>query len=159
MAAAFEATTKGHGLAGFGTALAVILHKPFDALAVSTLMHAGGSTAFSRQLLNALFSLATPLGVALFYLGANHLASSNITFLGCALAFCAGTFLCIASSDLLPELQFHSHDRLKLSIALMLGIGIAVLIGVIEPHEHDAEAPSTTIQVPGTNLPAPAKPQ
>jgi zinc and cadmium transporter len=147
MAAAFEATAHGQGLAGFGTALAVILHKPFDAMAVSTLMTAGGSSRFSRQLLNALFSRATPLGVALFYLGANHIASSNMVFLGCALAFCAGTFLCIASSDLLPELQFHSHDRLKLSVALMLGIGIAVLIGVIEPHEH--EGPSVDIQMPG----------
>ena len=149
MAAAVEATAHGQGLAGFGTALAVILHKPFDAMAVSTLMTAGGSSRFSRQLLNVLFSLATPLGVAIFYFGANHIAHSNAVFLGCALAFCAGTFLCIASSDLLPELQFHSHDRLKLSIALLLGIGIAVLIGVIEPHEHAHEAPSTNIQAPG----------
>jgi zinc and cadmium transporter len=148
MAAAVEATAHGQGLAGFGTALAVILHKPFDAMAVSTLMTARGSSRFSRELLNALFSLATPLGVALFYLGANHMADSNVVFLGCALAFCAGTFLCIASSDLLPELQFHSHDRLKLSVALLLGVGIAVVIGVIEPHEHAHEAPSANIQTP-----------
>jgi zinc and cadmium transporter len=99
-------------------------------------------------MLNALFALATPLGVALFYLGANHIAHSNVVFLGCALAFCAGTFLCIASSDLLPELQFHSHDRLKLSIALMLGIGIAVLIGKLEDHDNEQKAPSTNIQAP-----------
>jgi zinc and cadmium transporter len=146
MAAAVEATARGQGLAGIGTALAVILHKPFDAMAVSTLMTAGGSSRFSRQLLNALFSLATPLGVLVFYLGANHLAGSNVVFLGCALAFCAGTFLCIASSDLLPELQFHSHDRFKLSVALLVGVGIAVLIGAIEPHEHNA--PDLTIPVP-----------
>ncbi len=147
LAAAVAATANGQGLAGIGTALAVILHKPFDALAVSTLMTAGGSSRFSRQMLNALFSLATPLGVLLFYLGANHLAGSNTAFLGWALAFCAGTFLCIASSDLLPELQFHSHDRLKLSIALLLGVGIAVLIGWIEPHEQHApdSAPATHI--------------
>lgn len=148
MAAAVEATARGQGLAGIGTALAVILHKPFDAMAVSTLMTASGSSRFSRQLLNALFSLATPFGAALFYLGANHLAGSNQVFLGCALAFCAGTFLCIASSDLLPELQFHSHDRLKLSIALLLGVGVAVLIGAIEPHEHQSEAPAVNIQAP-----------
>ena len=123
------AATAGGGLAGLGTALAVILHKPFDAMAVSTLMAAGGSSRSSRQLLNALFSLATPLGVALYCIGAKHLPGS---LQGCALAFCAGTFLCIASSDLLPELQFHSHDRFKLSIALLMGVGIAVLIGVIE---------------------------
>jgi zinc and cadmium transporter len=148
MAAAVEATVRGQGLAGTGTALAVILHKPFDAMAVSTLMTAGGSSRFSRQLLNVLFSLATPLGAALFYLGANHIASSNVVFLGCALAFCAGTFLCIASSDLLPELQFHSHDRLKLSVALLLGIGVAVLIGAIEPHEHKGEPPAVNVQAP-----------
>lgn len=132
LAAAVEATATGRGLAGLGTALAVILHKPFDAMAVSTLMTAGGSSRSSRHLLNALFSLATPLGVVLFYIGANHIAPSNVVFLGCALAFCAGTFLCIASSDLLPELQFHSHDRLKLSVALLVGVGIAMLIGLLE---------------------------
>jgi zinc and cadmium transporter len=150
LAAAVEATAHGQGLAGIGTALAVILHKPFDAMAVSTLMTAGGRSRASRHLLNVLFSLATPLGVALFYLGANHIAGSNVIFLGCALAFCAGTFLCIASSDLLPELQFHSHDRLKLSVALMVGIGIAVLIGVIEPHEHEGNKhPQIEIQTEG----------
>jgi zinc and cadmium transporter len=148
LAAAVEASAHGQGLAGFGTALAVILHKPFDAMAVLTLMSAGGSSRFSRQILNALFALATPLGVALFYFGANHIAHSNTIFLGCALAFCAGTFLCIASSDLLPELQFHSHDRLKLSIALLLGVGVAILIGVIEPHDHEDKAPAVEIQAP-----------
>jgi zinc and cadmium transporter len=138
IAAAVEAGAHGRvGLAGFGVALAVILHKPFDAMAVSTLMTAGGSSRFSRQLLNALFSLASPLGVGLFYLGANHFADSNAVFLGCALAFCAGTFLCIASSDLLPELQFHSHDRFKLSLALMAGLAVAVLIGKLEPADQD----------------------
>jgi zinc and cadmium transporter len=142
LAAAVEAGTQGAiGMAGFGVALAVILHKPFDALAVSTLMTAGGRSKFSRQLLNALFALATPLGVGLFYLGATQFAESNAVFVGCALAFCAGTFLCIACSDLLPELQFHSHDPLKLSIALMLGLGVAILIGVIDPdHDHEAES-------------------
>lgn len=132
LGAAVAASAAGAGLAGLGTALAVILHKPFDAMAVSTLMTAGGSSRSSRHLLNVLFSLATPLGVALFYVSANHIATSHAVFLGCALAFCAGTFLCIASSDLLPELQFHSHDRLKLSIALLLGVGIAVLIRLLE---------------------------
>jgi zinc and cadmium transporter len=42
-----------------------------------------------------------------------------------ALAFSAGTFLCISLSDLLPELQLHRHDRVKLSIALLLGLAVA----------------------------------
>jgi len=138
LAAAVEAGSRGYaGLAGLGTALAVILHKPFDAMAVSTLMTKSGCSQFSRQLLNALFALITPVGIALFYLGANHIADSNEAFLGCALAFCAGTFLCIASSDLLPELQFHSHDRFKLSVALLAGLALAVFIGGFDAHQHD----------------------
>src|ERR1044071_22774 len=39
LAVAVKAGERGHaGLAGFGVALVVILHKPFDAMAVSTLM-------------------------------------------------------------------------------------------------------------------------
>jgi zinc and cadmium transporter len=108
-------------------------------------MAASGRSRFSRHLLNTLFALATPMGVVLFYLGAAQFAGDNAEFVGCALAFCAGTFLCIACADLLPELQFHSHDTLKLSIALLLGLGIAVLVGQVEPeHDHSHEAPAAT---------------
>ena len=119
-------------IAGLGVALVVILHKPFDAMAVSTLMTASGKSRFSRHVLNGLFALASPLGAALFYFGVNQFAGAHGAFLGYALAFCAGSFLCIASSDLLPELQFHSHDRFKLSIALLAGLSIAILIGQLE---------------------------
>ena len=125
------------GLVGLGTALVIILHKPFDAMAVSTLMAAGGCSRFSRHMLNGLFALVTPLGALLFYVGASRFFGSNPAFLGCALAFCAGTFLCIACADLLPELQFHSHDRLKLSLALAAGLGVAILIGQLETSGHD----------------------
>ncbi len=49
-----------------------------------------------------------------------------------ALAFSAGTFLCIALSDLLPELQFHSHDRLKLSISLIAGFCLMAGTSILE---------------------------
>lgn len=140
LAAAVLAEAHGHaaGLVGLGTALVVILHKPFDAMAVTTLMASGGSSAFSRQMINGLFALATPVGAVLFCIGVNQITDSHPQFLGGALAFCAGNFLCIACSDLLPELQFHSHDRIKLSIALLAGLGIALLIGQFETtgHEH-----------------------
>src|ERR1039457_3113169 len=132
LAAAVAAGAQGHArLAGLGVALVVILHKPFDAMAVSTLMAASGKSHFSRHVLNGLFALASPIGAALFYLGASHFAA-NTPLLGYALAFCAGSFLCIASADLLPELQFHSHDRFKLSAALIAGLAVAVIIGQFE---------------------------
>jgi zinc and cadmium transporter len=155
LAAAVEAGAHGHiRLAGLGVALVVILHKPFDAMAISTLMTAGGSSRFSRHLLNGLFALASPIGAVLFYLGASEFAGSDAIFLGCALAFCAGTFLCIASSDLLPELQFHSHDRFKLSAALLAGLAIAVLI-----KQFEAEGQSAPTPVPQAVQPTNGSPQ
>jgi zinc and cadmium transporter len=57
--------------------------------------------------------------------------------LGAALAFSAGVFLCISLSDLLPEVQFHSHDRLWLSLCLLCGVTIAWAIGFLEQgHMH-----------------------
>ena len=133
LATAVDAGAQGKAkLAGLGAALVVILHKPFDSMAVSTLMHAGGKSKFSRHVLNGLFALASPLGAALFYFGAGQFADPHGAVLGCSLAFCSGSFLCIASSDLLPELQFHSHDRFKLSVMLVLGLTVAILIGQLE---------------------------
>ena len=133
LAAAVEAGRHGNAkVAGLGVALVVILHKPFDAMAVSTLMAASGKSRLSRHVLNGLFALASPIGAALFYFGASQFAGGGAPVLGYALAFCAGSFLCIASSDLLPELQFHSHDRFKLSVALVAGLAVAVVIGQFE---------------------------
>lgn len=132
LAVSVEAGTRGNlKVAGLGVALVVILHKPFDAMAVSTLMAASGKSKFSRHVLNGLFALASPLGAALFYLGASHF-TGDVPLLGAALAFCAGSFLCIASADLLPELQFHSHDRFKLSAALLAGLAVAIVIKQFE---------------------------
>jgi zinc and cadmium transporter len=143
LAAAVEAGAHGNERwAGLGVALVVILHKPFDAMAVSTLMTASGSSRAARHTLNGLFALASPIGAVLFYLGASQYAGSNTTLLGCALGFCAGTFLCIASSDLLPELQFHSHDRFILSVALLAGLTVAVVIKQFEGEDNTAPTPA-----------------
>jgi len=51
-------------------------------------------------------------------------------------------FLCIALADVLPEVQFHRHDKIKLSAAILSGVLLAVLIGIWEPdhvHDHDHE--------------------
>ena len=66
-----------------------------------------------------------------------------------ALAFSAGTFLCIALSDLLPELQFHSHDRLPLSAALLTGFALMAGAALAEPSHPrclPAAAPHSTRQ-------------
>jgi zinc and cadmium transporter len=130
-------------LAGFGTFLVIFLHKPFDAMTIGMLMARGGWSLPWRHTVNALFSMAIPIGVLVFYFGLMSDSADSATgarqwFIACALAFSAGTFLCISLSDLLPELQFHRHDRVKLSIALMLGLALAHLASIMEAAAHGA---------------------
>ena len=64
--------------------------------------------------------------------------------LGQVLGFAAGAFVCIATSDLLPELQFHRHDRLSLSLALLAGIVLAWSTIFLEAgHGHSHPEPSS----------------
>jgi zinc and cadmium transporter len=122
---------------GLGTFLAVLLHKPLDAMSITSLMAVGGWPKRWRQRINLSYSLLCPLGAALFWFGANAWGGGSQAVAGCALAFSAGVFLCISLSDLLPEVQFHSHDRLKLSAALLLGIAAAWGLRYLEPaHAH-----------------------
>ena len=138
MAAAVASGSDGHGAAlGLGTALAVILHKPFGALAIITLMAARGSSRREQFAVNSAFALVTPVGALLFFAGAGEFVQTHGAALGAALAFCAGTFLCIACADLLPELQFHRHDRVALSLAMLLGIGVACAIVTFGHGSHD----------------------
>jgi zinc and cadmium transporter len=129
---------QGSMLPGLGIFLAIFLHKPFDSLTIGTLMSASSRPAAWRHAVNFLYALVAPVGMAIFFLGIEHGGGSQRGLLGGGLAFAAGAFLCIATSDLLPELQFHSHDRVKLSVSLLLGILLAWAIVLVETtgHEH-----------------------
>jgi len=110
--------------AGLGTFLAILLHKPFDSMTLGALMAVGRRSVLARHVVNGAFALVVPLGVVIFVTSDSG-ASGQEALLSNALAFSAGTFLCISLSDLLPELQFHRHDRVKLSAALLLGLALA----------------------------------
>lgn len=136
-------------LPGIGAFLVILLHKPFDAMVVSTLMSANGRSRYSCHVVNGLFALAIPCGVALFFSGLGNSETEASGLLGATLAFTAGTFLCISTSDLLPEIQFHSHDRVKLSLSLLAGLGLSYLIGQFETtgHDHHGEVAEKQTQV------------
>ncbi|MGK0499827.1 MAG: zinc and cadmium transporter [Oceanicoccus sp.] len=135
------------GLAGLGVFIAIVLHKPLDAMSISSLMLVAGARLSTRLWVTALFSLLCPLGAVLFWLGLEWLPVTDANALvGVVLAFSAGVFICISLSDLLPEVQFHSHDRLTLTVALFFGIAVAYGIGQLEPEgahgghgHHDEE--------------------
>jgi zinc and cadmium transporter len=153
LAAAVQCEAGNSWLAGFSTFLVIVLHKPFDAMTISMLMGRSGWSLPWRHTINGLFSLAIPVGVLVFYFGlmpdqysAN--AASQQWYIACALAFSAGTFLCISLSDLLPELQFHRHDRVKLSAALLFGLAVAHLAAQLEAAAHPPhQRPAATTKV------------
>ena len=139
LASAIAADYKELGAVGgmaWGVFLATVLHKPADAMTVVALMIRAGVPERRAHLVNLGFALMIPLGAALFFLGVDRLDPTRAESLtAIALAFSAGTFLCISLSDLLPELQFHSHDRLKLSIALLGGFLLMAATSAFELAE------------------------
>ncbi len=124
---------RGLGAAALGVFVATLVHKPADALTIVSLMLRAGVPRARAHLVNLGFSMMIPLGATLFWVGVGFLGTSaSARFTSGTLAFSAGTFLCIALSDLLPELQFHAHDRWKLSAALLAGVALMAAAGRFE---------------------------
>ena len=136
------------GLYGLGTFFAVALHKPLDAFAITSTMKATGWSEGARRSVNLLYSVFSPLGVILFWLGASRLGMGEWV-LGLGLAVSAGFFICIALADLLPEVHFHSHDRVSLTITLLAGVLLAVAIENLPGHSHSHDTHSHTSQHTG----------
>lgn len=133
VAADFDVGRDAFG-AGLGVFIATLVHKPADALTIAALMMESGLPRKSVHLVNLAFAMMIPAGVALFWIAARSGSTAAPgAWTAAALAFSAGTFLCIALSDLLPELQFHSHDRLILSAALLTGFALMAVAALAEP--------------------------
>ena len=128
-----------HGIglfAGFATFLAIVLHKPLDAGIIATLMINSGASPRMRLLVNALYAAVVPLGAGLFLASLSLFGGRQDAVLGVAMAMAAGAFVCIAAADLLPEVQFHSHDRVLLTTALAMGLALAWGITLLERSSH-----------------------
>ena len=117
--------------AALGVFVAIVLHKPFDGLTLISMMRLSKISRSNTHLVNVLFSLTVPIGVVGFAI----LGDLSPTVVAGALAFSAGMFLCISLCDLLPELQFHGHDRIGLTAALLIGLAIAW--GISSLHSND----------------------
>ena len=125
-----SASSIGSSATAWSVFLATIVHKPADSLTIVSLMLRAGVSTKRAHLVNLGFSLLIPIGAGLFAIGTHWLSpmvSEKVT--AATLAFSAGTFLCISLSDLLPELQFHAHDRWVLSAALLSGFGLMAAAG------------------------------
>lgn len=139
-----DADHGGGAFSGFATFLAIALHKPIDSALIATLLVAAGAPLAQRRLVNLAYALVVPAGAAGFLVLPRVLGVDHSLVIGVAMAIAAGTFICIAAADLLPEVQFHSHDRLLLTSALALGLALAWGISAVEraSHAHRAHAAS-----------------
>jgi zinc and cadmium transporter len=157
LAAAVQADgARGDGFgAGFATFLAICLHKPLDAAIIAMLLMAAGAAPRFRRLVNLGYALVVPLGAFAFIAGLRLLGGHEGDMIGIAMALAAGAFICIAAADLLPEVQFHSHDRLLLTTALAVGLAIAWAITLVErsTHAHESHAaPASTREGHGAHV-------
>jgi zinc and cadmium transporter len=123
-------------LPGLAMFLAIVLHKPADALAISTILSRKGVSRGVITLVQLGFACMVPVGAIAFYFLRSTLAEQlEGELIGAALSFSAGTFLFIALSDLLPEVQFHRHDRVPLFLSLVFGVALMGGIALLEGHD------------------------
>ena len=101
--------------------LAVIIHKMPDSMSISSILLAAGWTRRKVAILALLFSLTTPVGALLTFLFFRSLAAEHVAV---AIGISAGTFLAIATADILP--QVHRIEQRNPTTLLFLLAGLTV---------------------------------
>ena len=130
-------------LAGLGVFLAILLHKPLDAMTVVLFAERYKRGRGAKNTLLLAYALLCPLTAALLLYALPASSAARPEFVAAALAFSAGMFLCIALGDLLPEIHFHDHDRLIMTTVLLLGILLAWSLKHVESlHDEHTEVHS-----------------
>jgi zinc and cadmium transporter len=134
--AALAAAVNVDAATGFATFLAIVLHKPLDAAIITTLLVTAGASLKLRTIVNIGYALVVPIGALGFLQILPLFGGEREAAVGIALALAGGAFVCIAAADLLPEVQFHTHDRVLLTTVLALGLGLAWAMAIVERSTH-----------------------
>jgi zinc and cadmium transporter len=133
------------GIPGLAMFFAVFFHKPADALAISTVLSRKHVSRSRVAWVQIGFVAMIPVGAFLFCLTEGSLEEDmKNQLIGAALAFSAGTFLFVALSDLLPEVQFHRHDRIPLFLTLVSGVLLMAFIAFLERLGEEKEGQAKT---------------
>ena len=101
--------------------LAVIIHKMPDSMSISSILLSAGWDRRKVGKLNLLFSLTTPIGALLAFLSFRVLSAENVAV---AIGLSAGTFLAIATADILPHV--HRIEQRNPMTLVFLAIGLTV---------------------------------
>jgi zinc and cadmium transporter len=100
--------------------LAILAHKIPNAFSLSAILRHEGYSRGKTLLMNGTFALMVPVGAALYVLLRHEVHAERFT--SYALAASAGTFLHLASSDILPEVHRRSGAKYSHGAALMVGL-------------------------------------
>ena len=110
--------------------LAVIIHKMPDSISITSILLSAGWSRRKVAMLSLLFSLTTPVGALLAYFFFRALSPENVAI---AIGISAGTFLAIATADILP--QVHRIEERNPLTLLFLVFGLAVSwVGYLLAH-------------------------
>jgi len=101
--------------------LAVLIHKMPDSMSISSILLAAGWNRGKIGWLNLLFSLTTPIGALISFLFFRALSAENVAI---AIGISAGTFLAIATADILP--QVHRIEQRNPMTLVFLALGLTV---------------------------------
>ena len=101
--------------------LAVIVHKMPDSISISSILLSVGWPRRKVATLSVLFALTTPVGALLAYLFFRTLSETEVAV---AIGISAGTFLAIATADILP--QVHRIEQRNPMTLMFLVCGLAV---------------------------------
>ena len=104
--------------------LAVIIHKMPDSMSISSILLSVGWERRKVAMLSLLFSLTTPVGALLAYLFFRSLSEENVAV---AIGISAGTFLAIATADILPQVHRIEERNPLTLIFLVLGLAVSWL--------------------------------
>jgi len=99
--------------------LAIVLHKLPASLSLASLLVKDKYSTTKIAWIIFIFSIMVPIGAFLTYFFAQN---TSETVVGMLVAFSGGTFLHVASDDLLPEVHQHGDDRKLRLIAFIVGL-------------------------------------
>jgi len=115
--------------------VAIMLHKGPAAFGLSSfLKHIKVTESKSKWYLFA-FALASPIMAILTFFVLKDSAFATVDNIGLALLFSAGTFIYVATVDVLPEVHSHDHDHDPPVWFVILGI-IFVFLTTLIGHAH-----------------------
>ncbi len=101
--------------------LAVLIHKMPDSISITSILLSAGWNRRRVAVLGLLFSLTTPAGALLAFVFFRGLSPENIAI---AIGISSGTFLAIATADILP--QVHRIEERNPVTLVFLAVGLLV---------------------------------